>query len=225
MGTSNWQNIPFCINAIRRIQPKKILDVGIGFGRWGILSREFLELWQGRTHIKEWEIQIDGVEIFKTNIEGYHNYFYSNIFNEDIFDYLFRTQDDYDLIILGDVLEHFEREKANELIDLCLIRTNYIILNLPLGDNWQQGELYNNPYERHLSFWSKKDIKSKYCVHYKIYRDYIGRLFGSFILSKKHFEISFIKRTIIRSKFYIDSYPLLKLIIKNSYLFPTKRIR
>ena len=82
MGTSNWQNISFCINVIRRILPQKILDAGVGFGRWGILCREFLEVWDGKTHSSDWKLQIDGVEIFKSNIEEYHNFFYSRIFNE-----------------------------------------------------------------------------------------------------------------------------------------------
>ena len=80
MDTSNWQNISFCINAIRRIQPTKILDVGVGFGKWGILCREFIEVWNGRTHSMNWKLQIDGVEIFAPNIEEYHKFFYSNIF-------------------------------------------------------------------------------------------------------------------------------------------------
>jgi len=47
MPTSNWQNISYNIDLIRKIKPQSILDVGVGFGRWGILLREFLELWEG----------------------------------------------------------------------------------------------------------------------------------------------------------------------------------
>jgi len=213
MGTSNWQNIPFCINAIRRIQPQSILDVGVGFGRWGILCREFLEVWNGRTHTVNWELQIDGVEIFESNIEEYHKFFYSNIYNENISDFLIRNDNVYDLIILGDVLEHFEEKKALDLLDLCLNRSEYVILNLPLGRNWQQGEIYINPYERHLSFWEKKDIKGDNCIHYKIFRDYIGRKFGSFILSNNFSNISFMKSAIIRLKFCMDNYPYSKSIV------------
>lgn len=215
MGTSNWQNIPFCINAIRRIQPRKILDVGVGFGRWGILCREFLEVWNERTHSVNWELQIDGVEIFKSNIEEYHKFFYSNIYNESISDFLIRTDYVYDLIILGDVVEHFEEKNAQDLLNLCLKRSEYVILNLPLGKDWQQGEIYGNLYERHLSFWEKKDIKGHDCVHYKIFRDYIGRKFGSFVLSKNLSNISFIKRPIYRLKFYMDNYPFSKSIVND----------
>ena len=35
MGTSNWENIPYCIVIIRKVNPRKVLDVGVGFGRWG----------------------------------------------------------------------------------------------------------------------------------------------------------------------------------------------
>ncbi len=217
MGTSNWQNIPFCINAIRRIQPQKILDVGIGFGRWGILCREFLELWYGRTRTDEWKLQIDGVEIFKDNIEGCHGFFYSNIYNQDIFDFLIKNHKHYDLIILGDVLEHFERSKADELLDLCLESADYIILNIPLGQNWQQEELYNNPYERHLSFWTKRNIKSKKCFYFRIFRDYIGRRFGSFILSNKYRKFPLTRKIIIKLKFKIDNYPYTKSIVRKMF--------
>ncbi len=217
MGTSNWQNIPFCINAIRRIQPQRILDVGIGFGRWGILCREFLEVWNGKTHIANWELQIDGVEIFESNIEEYHKFFYSNIYNENISDFLIRIDNVYDLIILGDVMEHFEEKNELDLLNLCLKRSEYVILNLPLGRDWQQGEVYHNPYERHLSFWEKKNIKGKNCIHYKIFRDYIGRKFGSFLLSEIHSKISFVKRTIIKLKFIMDNYPYPKSIVNERF--------
>ena len=221
MGTSNWQNIPFCINAIRRIQPNKILDVGFGFGRWAMICREFLELWQGRTNIEDWKLQIDGVEIFNANIEEYHKFFYSNIFNEDIFGYLQKADTNYDLIILGDVLEHFERSKANELLDLCLERADYIILNIPLGKNWQQGILYNNPYECHLSFWTKRDIKRRNCIYYKIFKDYAGRSFGSFILYNKYTTILFTRKIVMKFKFKADNYPYIKSIVKK-VLFNSK---
>jgi hypothetical protein len=36
----------------------------VGFGRWGILFREFLEIWEQGKYDGKWERTIDGVEIF-----------------------------------------------------------------------------------------------------------------------------------------------------------------
>ncbi|MDZ7765414.1 MAG: hypothetical protein U5K00_13465 [Melioribacteraceae bacterium] len=51
------------------IDPKSILDVAVGFGRWGILCREFLRVWEGRNNSKDWFYEFYGVEIFPEAIE------------------------------------------------------------------------------------------------------------------------------------------------------------
>lgn len=43
MGTSNWQNISYNIDLVKRLDPQSVLDIGAGFGRWGILFRSFLK--------------------------------------------------------------------------------------------------------------------------------------------------------------------------------------
>jgi len=184
MGTSNWQNISYCIDVIRKIAPKKILDAGIGFGRWGILSREFLEVWEGRVRSKDWELQIDGVEIFNSNIEEYLKYFYSNIYNIDAYQYINSTPDFYDLIIIGDMLEHLEKRKANDFLHNCMAKSKFVMINIPIGNDWEQSEMYGNIYEKHLSYWKVKDFDIYKPIKIKVFRDYILRKFVVIILSK-----------------------------------------
>ena len=64
MGTSNWQNISYCVGILRRLQPASVLDVGTGFGRWGTLCREFLDVWEGREARSLWQARIEGIEAF-----------------------------------------------------------------------------------------------------------------------------------------------------------------
>ena len=47
-GTGNYQNLGEAVEWLRAINPSSVLDVGAGFGRWGFLIREFLEVWIGR---------------------------------------------------------------------------------------------------------------------------------------------------------------------------------
>ena len=77
----------------------KILDVGPGEGIWG-------------KHLQD--LNVDAVEIHEPYIKEYelHNY-YNNVFVENILDF---NYDDYDYIILGDVLEHIHVEPAQKLI-------------------------------------------------------------------------------------------------------------
>jgi len=79
MSTSNWQNISYNIDLVKKLNPKSILDIGVGFGRWGILFREFLEVWGSNNYSGDWERVIDGVEIFPDYIKPYH-YFFTIIF-------------------------------------------------------------------------------------------------------------------------------------------------
>lgn len=45
MPTSTWKNISTFIEIIRSVQPRSFLDIGIGFGRWGLLVREYTDVW------------------------------------------------------------------------------------------------------------------------------------------------------------------------------------
>jgi hypothetical protein len=183
MGTSNWQNISFCVELLRRIRPKKVLDVGVGFGRWGILCREFLDVWEGRVFPIEWETEIIGVEAFKGYIQPYHDTFYSKIIHQEAYEYLSKSNEHYDLIILGDVLEHFEKERGSRVLEICLAQSTYVLLNIPLGQYWPQQSSNGNTYEEHKSTWNKRDFIQYPIVTQKHFKDHLYRPFSVFLFS------------------------------------------
>ena len=82
---------------------EKILDVGIGSGVYGKLLKTF------------YYENIDGVDVWPKDIEETGlNYIYDNIYIGDILDFEF---DHYDLIIMGDVLEHISLKESKELLN------------------------------------------------------------------------------------------------------------
>lgn len=178
MGTSNWQNISFCVDEIRRIKPKSVLDVGIGFGRWGILIREFCDVWEGRTHPHQWKVHIEGIEAFAGNIQEYHKSFYNIVHLDDARNIIPAMTSRFDLIVFGDVLEHFEKTEAKQLLESSRKISEHVMINIPLGPNWPQDEAYGNPFEKHLSTWDAEDFPE---CRAKIFSDYINRPFGTFI--------------------------------------------
>jgi len=184
MCTSNWQNISYNIDLIRKINPKSILDLGVGFGRWGILSREFLEIWDNEKYPTRWERVIDGVEIFSDYIKPYHYLFYNEIYFTDALFFMRENQKKYDLIICGDIIEHMEKEDGFELISLCLKNSKYLLINIPLGKNWVQTKKYDNIYEEHKSVWEKKDFKKYRYKKIKIFDDIWLRKFAVILLSE-----------------------------------------
>jgi hypothetical protein len=192
LGTSNWQNISYNIQLVRRLNPNSILDVGIGFGRWGILFREFLEIWENSRYGGDWERTIDGVEIFPGYIKDYHKYFYSNVYIEDALSYLKTTNNKYDLINLGDIVEHFTKQEGESLIKLSLQKGRYVLINVPIGKHWRQSGTYDNPFEMHKSIWFNNDFtKYKYNI-IKSFRDFTLRDYSVVLLSMN--KIKFDKR-------------------------------
>lgn len=188
MSTSNWQNISYNIDLVRKLNPKSILDIGVGFGRWGILFREFLEVWDSGKFKGDWERIIDGVEIFPGYIQDYHKYFYNNIFIDDALNYLRNNTKHYDLINFGDVIEHFSKNEGKELIKVGLKKSKYVLINIPIGKYWEQDGIDENPYEQHKSTWNLSDFSSYKYKKIKVFKDFIQRDFSVVLLSSSKIE-------------------------------------
>lgn len=184
MGTSNWQNISYNIGLVRKLDPQSILDIGVGFGRWGILFREFLEIWDSGRYDGKWQRVIDGVEIFPAYIKDYHRYFYNEIFTGDALEYLENTGKRYDLVNCGDVIEHMDKKRGEEFIKLAMKKSRYVLINIPIGKHWPQDGTDENPNEAHRSVWYNNDF-TKFKHHkIKTFKDLTKREFSVVLLSE-----------------------------------------
>lgn len=179
MPSSSPVFITEVIQNIQKLEPMNILDVGIGFGKWGALCREYLDVWQGRINRSDWIHRIDGVEIFGDYIQDHQRHIYSSIFVDDIQNFADLIPP-YDLIILGDVLEHIEKEAGKQLLEKLIGKSKKIILSIPIGP-WPQDEMNGNKYEKHLSTWTSIDFV-KYDVDYVSFKLVGSRELGLFII-------------------------------------------
>jgi hypothetical protein len=112
----------------------KILDIGAGSGTYSNLLKPL------------GYVNIDCVEAFETYVDQFDlKSKYTNVFTGDVtkLDIDFKA---YDLIILGDVLEHIEVSDAQEL--LGKFGGVDTIIGVPFES--PQGEHFNNSYEIHL---------------------------------------------------------------------------
>jgi len=185
MGTSNWQNISYCIDILKKINPTSVLDVGVGFGRWGIICREFLDVWTGKVFREDWRVIVHGIEGFKDNIDEYHKYFYDEIIFGDALEKIDDTPlQKYDLAILGDVLEHFNKNEGIQFLKKCLQKSKFVLIAIPLGKNWPQTDLYGNKFEAHRSVWRLGDFSNFKILKKRKFLDSIQRKFGVFLLSE-----------------------------------------
>ncbi len=219
MGTSNWQNISYNIDLIRKINPKSVLDIGVGFGRWGILCREFLEIWDEGNYSGKWKRKIDGIEVFQSYIKEYHKHFYDNMYIHEAFDFIKNLKTNYDLIICGDVIEHFEKSRGKEFISLCFEKSTYLMINIPLGNGWEQSKKNNNIYEEHLSIWYLKDFKEFKPQIIRVFRDFLYRKFAVVLISNKFENIEYnIKKRYgkyYKIKAFANNYLNIRKIVNN----------
>ena len=183
-GTGNYQNLGDAVAWLRAIAPRSVLDVGCGFGRWGFLCREFLDIWNGRVLRKDWAVRIVGVDAFASNLKEHHRLLYDEVCGERIEEFLARRSDAFDLIILGDVLEHLAKVQGYEVLRESLNRAGYVVLVLPIGEGWPQQSLYENPCERHLAVWQEADILEMRPLVARMYRDYLNRPYLGAVLSR-----------------------------------------
>lgn len=107
------------LHVIEQINPESILDIGVGFGKWGVLCREILEIYQGRYYSKDWKKTIDGIEIFESYRNEFWELVYNNIYVGDAMDAVDRLGM-YDLILCCDVIEHFVKDDGLVLLEKLL---------------------------------------------------------------------------------------------------------
>lgn len=182
VGTSNWQQIPFCVEILLDICPMRVLDVGIGFGRWGFLVREFGEEWKGRIHRENWRVHLEGIEAFPKNVEEYHHLFYDWVHVGDAAAIIAGMSETWDLVIFGDVLEHFAKEQARQVLERALALSRHVLVNIPIGVGWERGGMYDNPWEEHRSSWELAEFLALSPVRHAVFREYGGRDYGAFLL-------------------------------------------
>lgn len=158
MPTSHYNQINEIVELIYFLKPKKILDIGIGYGKYGFLSREYLEIWGEIENYNKNEVIINGLEAYKDYLTEIHQKIYDNIFIGNALDVLPEIKEKYDLILLIDVIEHFEYNDGIKILKECFRISNNVIVSTP-KDIYIQEDVFNNPFEVHKFQWEKKHFK------------------------------------------------------------------
>ena len=172
MPTSNFRNISAIMRLIVGINPMSVLDVGIGFGKYGFPMREYLELWDGREKYgrSNWQRTIHGIEVCEDYIDEIQLAIYDHIYIGEALEELSKIARAFDLILLIDVLEHFYKDGGFKLLNRCKEKTRNIIICVPAPVR-KQGAAFGNPYERHISKWDHEDFKKAFSEYTNIAAD------------------------------------------------------
>jgi len=163
MPSSRASGISTIVHVVKQLEPESILDVGVGFGKWGFLFREYTDIVaseeeKSRYSKEGWRVRIDGVEGYPGYLTPVHDYVYDEIhvgLIQDLADGLPR----YDVIFLGDMIEHLSKESGHEVLRKMLDRANKaVIVSTPKFDT-HQGELIGNALEQHECLWEARDFE------------------------------------------------------------------
>lgn len=157
IGTSTSRSIEWMVEHLRQIAPVSIVDIGCGWGRWGFLAREFLELWERRYAKADWAVRIDAVDIHQGTWTPIHPYIYDNVFQVDVRAWKPSTR--YDVAICADVIEHMPHDDGERVLRTLLGYCDHVLLGVPLGDGWERPGFDGNAYEAHVSRWEDADFE------------------------------------------------------------------
>ncbi|PYM85822.1 MAG: hypothetical protein DME09_04355 [Candidatus Rokuibacteriota bacterium] len=150
--------LPFVID----LAPASILDVGVGFGKYGFLFREYLDVAGaaaagGAPDRRHWKVRIEGIEAYAPYVTDLQRGIYDTIHIGEATALLPRLGP-WDLVFAGDVLEHFDPADGRRFLELARARATLGVLIVTPAVHFHQGEVFGNPREAHRSFWTAGDL-------------------------------------------------------------------
>lgn len=141
MPSSHFHLIPTIIATMGRYPQKKYLDLGIGYGKYGVLAKEYV-----------WPTKLDGIEAHADYITDLQRSVYDTIYIQDLMEFPFNDKV-YDLYLMIDIIEHLTKEDGEKLLQMI---PGDIIISTP--KEFYQDD-HGDVWERHKSLWSEDDLR------------------------------------------------------------------
>jgi len=135
-------------------QPSNILDIGCGQGTYKNLFKDNKVVSKSNwVAVEVWEPYIEKYSLTKK---------YSSVINEDARQLRWKELGMWDLVFMGDVLEHMTKEEAQQLVAQALEYTRWILISIPIV-YLPQGRDDDNQYEIHVKpDWSDSEVRESF---------------------------------------------------------------
>jgi len=130
-------------------KPTKLLDCGAGRGKYGMLARDLVP------DCSRFAIEVDREYICQYGLGN----LYRTVWAVDLADVRAVQAAlggrEFDLVVMGDVLEHLPKSAGVDLIHFMAYRCKWLFAVWPIG--WVQ-RVDGKPFEEHLSAWGFQDF-------------------------------------------------------------------
>jgi SAM-dependent methyltransferase len=157
MPGSRYEQIETVVDLMVRLEPRRILDVGVGNGLYGLLARQYVG---GAGPFVPNGLRVDGIEIFEGYLTPVQRTVYDELMVGDALEILPDLPSGaYDVALALDVIEHLRDPRGRELLAHLRRVARHCILTSPRGE-FPQGPLFGNEHETHVSTWPPARMKA-----------------------------------------------------------------
>ncbi len=126
------------LHLLQQIQPAKVLDIGAGEGKYGKLIRE-----------SGMDCHLTAVEFEPERRTELLAMGYNEVRTQSALDLMKNPAETFEVIILGDVIEHMRKSEGQDLLEYLNYRASYILVITPEAMPMSSP----NFYEGHNSLW------------------------------------------------------------------------
>jgi len=139
---------------LEQLRPPVLLDIGCGAGKYGQMAFDRAAIRIG--------VEPDAAYIDQFSLAEH----YERLIMADAITLIDKPRERYDLVIMGDVIEHMRKSAAIDLLNFLIYRSGYIIIVTPEG--FIQDDWYGHVGEAHISTWSARDFEPWPLIHRRV---------------------------------------------------------
>jgi SAM-dependent methyltransferase len=157
MPIGSFTFVPEIAAHMEQRAPQSVLDLGMGTGFYGAVVRQW-----GDGGVRPWRTRLIGVEIHS----AYRNplwELYDVVVQASLESYLETQCGAYDLVLLLDVIEHFEPDVGTRVLERAmsvLVPGGTLYVGTP-AIFVPQGAAHGNPHETHRALWTADDFTQR----------------------------------------------------------------
>lgn len=145
MPSSFVDSVPGVMHLAISVDPQVVVDVGPGYGKYGLMCREYLPNLQ----------VLQAVEVEEGRLPT-QDAIYDHIVTKSVLHVAPPYWGNVELVLLIDVIEHMSKEQGKRLLRTWMDAGCSVIVSTPKIFEEQHDD--HNPYEEHVSLWTWEDF-------------------------------------------------------------------